>query len=256
MERHPDGVFPCEMDYRERDLVDVTALADGSLPERRRAQVERRVAGSPELSAMLERQRRALHAVRAAAVPAPPSLRARVGAAAAPRRRPVVAALGLAGAAAAALVALLVLPGSAPEAPSVAQAASLAARGPTGGPPPRYDDAPLLDRQIGGIRFPRWEERFGWRASGVRADRLGGRAATTVYYRSEGGRLGYTIVDGAPLAAPDGRRTVRDGVEFRSLRSGGRTVVTWRQKGHTCVLSGADVGSRVMVQLAAWRARY
>ena len=50
------------MDYRERDLADVTALADGSLPEGRRAEVERRVAGSPELSATLERQRQALGA--------------------------------------------------------------------------------------------------------------------------------------------------------------------------------------------------
>src|SRR3954453_2915800 len=170
----PGRRLSCEMDYRERDLADVTALADGSLPERRRSEVERRVAGSPELSAMLERQRRALDAVRAAAVPAPPSLRARVGAGAAPRRRPLVAAFGVAAAAAAVLLVLLVVPGSGPEAPSVAPAAALAGRGPTGGPPPRYDDAPLLDREIGGIHFPRWQERFGWRASGVRTDRLGG----------------------------------------------------------------------------------
>jgi hypothetical protein len=244
------------MDDRERDLADVTALADGSLPERRRSEVERRVADSPELSTMLERQRRALYAVRTAAVPAPPSLRARVGALAAPRRRPLVGALGVATAAAAALFVLLVLPGGGPDAPSVAQAAELAARGSTGGPPPRYDHAPLLDREIGGIRFPRWQERFGWRASGVREDRLGGRRTATVYYRSKGDRLGYTIVDGAALTAPAGRRAVRRGVEFRSFRSGARTVVTWRQKGHTCVLSSAGVGRRAMIQLAAWRATY
>src|SRR3954452_11059088 len=153
MERRPDGVSPCEMDYRERDLADVTALADGSLPEGRRAEAERCVGGTPELSAMRERQRRALGAVRAAAVPAPPSLRARVGAVSAPRRRPLVAALGMAAAAAAALVALIVLPGGGPEAPSGPQAPPLAARGPTGGPPPRYDNAPLLDREVGDIRF-------------------------------------------------------------------------------------------------------
>jgi hypothetical protein len=240
------------MGDRERDLADVTALADGSLPERRRSEVERRVADSPELSTMLERQRRALYAVRTAAVPAPPSLRARVGALAAPR----LGALGVATAAAAALFVLLILPGGGPDAPSVAQAAELAARGSTGGPPPRYDHAPLLDREIGGIRFPRWQERFGWRASGVRTDQLGGRRTATVYYRSEDGRLGYTIVDGAALTAPAGRPAVRNGVEFRSFRSGERTVVTWRQKGHTCVLSGAGVGRRAMIQLAAWRAEY
>jgi hypothetical protein len=244
------------MDYRERDLADVTALADGSLPEGRRAEVERRVAGSPELSAMLERQHRALHAVRAAAVPAPPSLRARVGAAAAPRRSPpLVAALGLAGAAAAALVALLVLPGSAPEAPSVAQAASLASRAPTGGPPPRYDDAPLLDRQIGGIRFPRWQDRFGWRASGVREDRLGGRRTTTVYYSHAGQRVGYTIVGGSALPLPEGARRARRGnIELRSFGRAGRMIVTWRRKGHTCVLSARGVPRAAMLELAAWRA--
>jgi hypothetical protein len=243
------------MDDRERDLADVTALADGSLPERRRSEVERRVADSPELSTVLERQRRALDVVRAAAVPAPPSLRARVGALAAPRRRPLVGALGVATAAAAALVVLLVLPGGGPDAPSVAQAAELAARGSTGGPPPRYDNAPLLDREIGGIRFPRWQERFGWRASGVRTDQLGGRDATTVYYRYDGHRIAYTIVGGSGLPLPSGgQRTTRAGTALHSLRIGGRTVVTWRRRGHTCVLSGAGVRLRTLLVLASWRA--
>jgi hypothetical protein len=243
------------MDDRERDLADVTALADGSLPDRRRPEVERRVADSPELSAMLERQRRALDAVRAAAVPAPASLRARVGAVSAPRRRPLVAALGVATAAAAALVVLLILPGGGPEAPSVAQAAALAARGPTGGPPPRYDNAPLLDREVGDIRFPRWQERFGWRASGVRADRLGGRDTTTVYYRYDGQRIGYTIVGGSALPLPSrGERTTRAGTALHSLRIGDRLVVAWRRRGHTCVLSGAGVRLRTLLVLASWRA--
>ena len=255
MERRSDGVLPSEMDDRERDLADVTALADGSLPDSRRSEVERRVADSPELSSVLERQRRALDAVRAAAVPAPSSLRARVGALSPPRRRPLVGALGVATAAAAALVVLLVLPGGSPEAPSVAQAAALAGRGSTGGPPPRYDDAPLLDREIGGIRFPSWQERFGWRASGVRDDRLRGRATATVYYARGGGRVGYTIVGGAALPLPGrAERTRREGIELRSFKLGGRTVVTWRRKGHTCVLSATGVPRAAMVELAAWRA--
>jgi hypothetical protein len=243
------------MDDRERDLADVTALADGSLPDRRRSEVERRVADSPELSAMLERQRQALDAVRAAAVPAPPSLRARVAVVSPPRKRPLVAALGIATAAAAALVVLLVLPGGGPEAPSVAQAAALAARGPTGGPPPRYDDAPLLDREIGGIRFPRWQGRFGWHASGVRDDRLRGRAAATVYYTRGGSRVDYTIVGGSALSLPGRAEHARRGdIELRSFKLGDRTVVTWRRKGHTCVLSATGVPRAAMVELAAWRA--
>src|SRR4051794_6920044 len=74
MEPHRAGVLTGEMNDRERDLADVTALADGSLRPARRAEVGRRVACSPELMAVLERQRRALEAVRGAAAPAPPSL--------------------------------------------------------------------------------------------------------------------------------------------------------------------------------------
>jgi hypothetical protein len=243
------------MDDRDRHLADVTALADGTLAPSRRAEVERRVASSPELQATLERQRRALAAVRAAAVPAPSSLRARVGARAAPRRRAVAPTVGLAAAAAAAgLVLALVLPGGS-EAPSVASAAGLASREPTGGPPPRYDDSPLLDREVGGIHFPRWQERFGWRATGVRPDRLAGREATTVYYGHEGSRIGYTIVGGSALAEPSGwSRATRAGTRLRAGRLGSRTVVTWRRKGQTCVLSGRGVSTRTLLALAAWRA--
>jgi hypothetical protein len=173
----------------------------------------------------------------------------------APRRRRLGAAIALAGAAAVAVLAFVVLPGGA-EAPSVAEAAALSSRGPTGGPPPRYDGVALLDRQIGGIWFPRWQERFGWRASGVREDRLGGRRTSTVYYANKGRRIAYTIVDGPSLAHPPGAVTRRAGVAFRSLRSDARTVVTWRQNGHTCILSAASVGSPAMIRLAASRATY
>jgi hypothetical protein len=232
----------------DRDLADVAALADGSLPEERRAEVERRVAASPELSASLERQRRAVEAVRAAAVPAPAGLRARLERSRAARRRPVGIALGLAGAAAAILLVLLLVPGR--DGPSVADAAVLATRAPTAGAP-----APLP--AVEGVRFPRWNERFAWRATGVRSDRLGDRDATTVYYRYDGHRIGYTIVGGSALALPSrGARVLRGRTAFHSLRLGGRTVVTWRREGHTCVLSGAGVRPRTLLALASWRAPY
>ena len=245
------------MDDRERDIADVTALADGTLPHERRPEVERRVASSPELTAALERQRRALDAVHAAAVPAPASLRARLEARPSPkRRRPLVPALGLAGAlAAVALLLVLVLPGGGPEAPSVAQAAMLAARGPSAGPPPRHDHAAYLDRGVGGILFPRWQEHFGWRADGVRSDRLAGRDTTTVYYGYEGRRVGYTIVAGAALPEPaDWRAETHSGTALRATRLGSRTVVTWRRKGHTCILSGRGLSAQMLFALAAWRA--
>jgi hypothetical protein len=167
-----------------------------------------------------------------------------------------VPALGVAGAAAAAaLLLLLVLPGGNPEAPSVAQAAMLGARQPSGGPPPRYDHAPYLDRKVGGILFPRWQERFGWRAEGVRSDRLGGRDTTTVYYGYEGRRIGYTIVGGAALPQPaDWRAETHSGTQLRAARLGSRTVVTWRRRDHTCILSGRGLSAQTLFALAAWRA--
>lgn len=229
----------------DRDLADVAALADGSLPEERRAEVERRVAASPELSASLERQRRTVQAVHAAAAPAPAGLRARVERLREPRRRPLGIAAGLAGAAAAAAaLVLLVVPGGG--SPSVAEAAALGSRAPTAGPPARL---PAVE----GVRFPRWDEQFRWRAAGVRSDRLGGRDATTVYYRYDGKRIGYTIVGGSALPLPsDAARAVRGRTAFHSLRLGGRTVVTWRRRGHTCVLSGAGVRPRTLLALASY----
>ncbi len=228
----------------DSDLTDLAALADGSLPEERRAEVERRVAASPELSASLGRQRRAVEAVRAAAGPAPAGLRARLERSRAPRRRPLGIAVGLAGAAAVALLVLLLVPG--PEAPSVAEAAALASRAPTAGPP-----TPLP--AVEGVRFPRWDQRFRWRATGVRSDQLGDHDTTTVYYRYDGHRLGYTIVGGSALPLPpDAARSVRARTAFHSLRVGSRTVVTWRRKGHTCVLSGAGVRRGTLLTLAAY----
>jgi anti-sigma factor RsiW len=222
------------MGQEERDIAEVAALADGSLPAERRPDVERRVAASPELTASLERQRRAIKAVHAGAAQAPAGLRARIERPPSPpRRRPRAIALGLAGVAAAVLLALLLLPG--PEAPSVAEAAALAARPPTAAAPERL---PAVE----GVRFPHWEQRFDWRAAGVRSDRLGGRRATTVYYRYDGHQIGYTIVGGGALGSRSG---------FHSLRIGGRAVVTWRRRGHTCVLSGR-VHRRTLLRLASY----
>jgi anti-sigma factor RsiW len=62
----------------ENELAELCALADGTLPAERRAAVEARVAASPELQALLDRQRSALAATRSlASEPAPESLRER-----------------------------------------------------------------------------------------------------------------------------------------------------------------------------------
>src|SRR5262249_50267980 len=68
------------------EMEELAALADGTLPAERRAEVEARVAASPELQAVLERQRQAVLAAQAlAAEDVPVSLQSVVEA----RRRPV-----------------------------------------------------------------------------------------------------------------------------------------------------------------------
>jgi hypothetical protein len=251
---------PSSTEASERDLADVAGLADDSLPAERRAEVEYRVAASPGLRELLRAQRAAVAAVRRSAGPAPAGLRARIDAERRRAARPVpllprrVAVAIAAAAVVAGVMALLVLPSESPTAPTVAQAAALSGRGATAPPPRRYDGLPLLDREVDGVHFPRWQERFRWRASGVRVDRLGARRATTVFYDRARRRIGYTIVGGSALPLPAGGSTRRGKVSFRALRSGDRTVVTWRRKGRTCVLSGTQVGSRELLALAAWRA--
>lgn len=67
-----------EKDAGERDLAELAALADGSLPADRRTALEARVESSPELAGRLAEQQRVVELIRnaAAEVEAPPSLRA------------------------------------------------------------------------------------------------------------------------------------------------------------------------------------
>jgi anti-sigma factor RsiW len=78
--------FPKD-DVREEELA---ALADGSLSPERAAVVEAHVMASPELTAALDEQRRAVATVRGAAgeVDAPAALRERIDAQRTRRRAP------------------------------------------------------------------------------------------------------------------------------------------------------------------------
>ncbi|HSO99483.1 MAG TPA: hypothetical protein VLP43_11065 [Solirubrobacteraceae bacterium] len=196
----------------------------------------------------------------ARSVRAPDALRARVEAQAqrasrpAPRRRAVFGA-GLAGAlAAAAVVVALLLPGG-PGAPTVAQAAALALRGAQSGPPPADPTAPgvRLAESVGEVYFPSWTASLGWRATGTRTDRLGGRRTVTVFYRRGGAKIAYTIVGLPALGEPAAPSVRLSGVAVRTLRLGSRTVVTWRRGGQTCVISTRSVPLGDLRKLAAWR---
>jgi hypothetical protein len=241
-------------------LADLSALADGTLDPARRQAVEAWIASSPELRELYERERAAVGVLRqAAAERAPARLRLRLqGQRVSPARGTRVPRFGaLAGVIAAAAVAVvLLLPGGTPGSPSVSQAAGLALRGPSAPAPlpePTDPRAKLAER-FEGIYFPNWSATLGWRAIGMRADRLDGRRATTVFYRRRGGLVAYTIVGGAALPQPSGLVRWSNGFELRALSLGGRTVVTWRRAGHTCVISAAHVPLGSLEQLAGWRA--
>src|SRR5579875_513416 len=192
----------------------------------------------------LEREERVAELLRAAAARerAPARLReaiAELEAGASRRRRPrrggLLAGLGASAAAAAAALALLLGVG----APTLAQAAAVAARGPVAGAPPVDPAAPtrLLSARVGSLHFPNWQWAQGWRASGSRHDLVDGRQVTTVYYTSAGGTVAYSIVS-APALAPLGG--AGGGAPSR-MRLDGRTFVVWVQQGHTCLLSGEGV---------------
>jgi hypothetical protein len=102
------------------------------------------------------------------------------------------------------------------------------------------------------IYFPDWRAELGWRAVGQRTDTLSGRRAVTVYYRRGGDEVAYTIVATPPLPEPNAQALQARSVTVRALRSGGRTVVTWRRLGNTCVLVSRTLDARALASLASW----
>lgn len=240
----------------ERDLA---RLADGTLRGARRDRLQHLVARSPELRARLNAQRRALAATRSLARTerAPLALHAQYGALVSRRRRRAPAvSFGLA-AAAGALAWMIAALGGGQASLTVARAATIAVRPATVGvaEPASDDHVALPGVQVDGMPFPYWEDRFGWHATGRRTDRVDGRQLTTVFYRRDAERIAYTIVSGdalPPVAAA--HMTVRGGTVLAGSWSGGRPVVTWLRRGHTCLLSGGrDVSFDALMRLAGWR---
>ena len=102
-----------------QEIVELAALADGSVAPDRRAALEARVAASPELADRLAEQQRAIALTQdaAAAVEAPAGLRARIDAQRGPRRARVsrrVAAIAAATVAGLAVLGALIISSSSP----------------------------------------------------------------------------------------------------------------------------------------------
>jgi hypothetical protein len=240
---------------------ELTRLADGTLPADRQAALLAQVRQSPELTAALAEQERAVTMLRALDEPAPAALRAHVeeltgaGAGAAPGRAPrwrravVLPGATALAAAVAAVVILVSGGGAAPTVPVAARFALASATLPAPAVDP--DQAQNLTLTAAGIPFPTWGPQKGWTADGARTDTVDGRKITTVFYKGRnGGRIGYAITDGAPLTGVHGHTVTRDGVRFTLQQSGPARLISWVRSGHTCVIAGRSVPYAALVALA------
>jgi hypothetical protein len=224
-------------------VEDLVALADGNLPEARRAEVEARVAASPRAGEMLEAQRRSLGAT-AAFADAAPDL---VLKPAAPRRPRPMLALAMATVLLALVATVFSMTrGGGPLDEAVALASE---------PATETVGGHTLDRSFAGVTYPDWQHEFGWHATGARRDEAGGRASDTVYYEHMGHRIGYTVLEGEALGLPsDGRRIVRDGLAIQLFHEGEKSVAVFERNGRTCVLAGKVLEDETLIKLAAWGA--
>ena len=124
-------------------------------------------------------------------------------------------------------------------------------------PPESSANHAQLAVAVDGVPFPYWEDRFGWRSTGTRSDRIDGRTVTTVFYSDAAGRrIGYAILAGTPAPRIDGGVVAwRGGVPYRLLTANGAAVVTWLRDGRLCVVSGRGVSSATLLKLASWSDR-
>jgi hypothetical protein len=173
------------------------------------------------------------------------------------RHRWAIASASVAAAALAAVAIALETGGGTSTQPPLTKVYAAARLAPTKGAPAfAGGDPPVLDARVGSLEFPDWQKSFGWKAVGRRDDTLSGRPVTTVFYRNpHGARLGYAVVSGDPLGGkPAGREVTRKGKTYHVAEVGERTIVTWKQQGHTCVIAApARVPRARVVDLAASR---
>ena len=164
--------------------------------------------------------------------------------------------LGAVAAAAVVVVALAItLSGGGSPPLSFHQAAAPTLRAATLSAPPESSTNHVeLTAAVDGVRFPYWEDRFGWRSTGMRSDQIDGRTVTTVFYANAAGRrIGYAIVAGHPAPQISGGAVFwQGGVPYRLLTENGAAVVSWLRDDHLCVLSGRGVSGATLLRLASW----
>ncbi len=261
--------------------ADLTALADGSLDPARREEVQLQAARVPAVRKALDEQRDALALLaRANEVDAPAGLQAHVqklvedrrarrrrrrdarGSGARRARRPAFA-FATGAVLVAAVVVGIVLGSGGKSGPTLSAYVALGRQPATARAPMKVPGTQAeLNVAVQGVRFPYWEDRFGWRASGVRSDALAGHAVTTVFYGDgTGGRVAYSIVAGSPppitglnTRPRGGRVFLRDGVRYWAQSVDGAPTVIWLRDGHRCIVSGQGLSRRSLLALASWSA--
>jgi hypothetical protein len=123
----------------------------------------------------------------------------------------------------------------------------------TGAPAPDENNPSELTAAVDGVAFPNWADRFGWRASGERTDRLAGRTIITVFYVDRHGRrLGYAIVGGTRPPPLDGTVAWHGRTSFHLFVYAGAGAVAWLRTGHLCVVTGRRLDSATLLRLASW----
>jgi hypothetical protein len=87
----------------------------------------------------------------------------------------------------------------------------------------------------------------------MRTDVVAGRRVVTVFYARGKQVVGYQVVTGRTLPAPVAvHRTRSRGTTYRSFTARGETIVTWVERGRTCIVSGRGVSPYTLRRLAAW----
>jgi hypothetical protein len=232
---------------RKRDEALLVQLADGTLTGAALRRAEARLSVIPDAERLVERQRRVARALGAGAeLPAPHP-------ADSPRARPALR-LVPAAALAAVLAVLLVLTSQDPR-PTTERAAGIAQLAAT--EPAPAASGPALRADVDGVPFPDWGPEFGWHATGMRRDEIGGRDTATVFYEHMGHRLAYTIVSGPALPRPSDARIIeRDGLRmsvYHDPGHGGHDVAVFERRGRTCVVAGHVIELSTLLELAAWK---
>jgi len=225
---------PTEIEDEQRRIAELVRSFDASAPESLHRQVESLVATHQERHVARRVSRRVFSPVGLACAGA--MLVAVVA---------VAIAVGLSG-------------GSSAPTVSFSQAAAPTLRAATlPAPPESAAHRAQLAAEVNGGPFPYWEDRFGWRTTGSRTDRVDGRSITTVFYAdSSGRRIGYAILAGTPVPRVGGGVIAwRGGISYRLLTENGASVVTWLRDGHLCVVSGHGVSSPTLLRLASWSDR-